>query len=230
MKLIAIQQSNYIPWKGYFDIIRSVDEFIIYDDVQYTRRDWRNRNRIKTPAGLLWLTIPVKVKGRYHQLIRETETAGGSWAEKHWKAICINYSGTPFFDEYKSLFEESYRKASELQMLSEINLLFINLVNSILGINTRISFAESYNPSGVKSDRILSICRNAGANEYLTGPSGLSYLDSEKFAAEGIKITTADYSGYPEYNQPWPPFSHYVSIIDLIFCEGGESLKYMKKF
>jgi len=230
MKRIAIQQSDYIPWKGYFDIIRSVDEFIIYDNVQYTRRDWRNRNKIKTPDGTLWLTIPVKVKGKYHQMIKETETADSLWAEKHWKAICLNYAGTPYFDDYKILFREAYEKAGKIRMLSEINFLFIELINSIIGIKTRISRAEDYSSAGVKSERILSICRDAGADKYLTGPSGLKYLDNEKFAREGIKICIADYTGYPEYNQPWPPFTHFVSIIDLIFSEGKNCLKYMKTF
>ncbi|HOK75945.1 MAG TPA: WbqC family protein, partial [Bacteroidales bacterium] len=129
---IAIQQSDYIPWKGYFDIIRAVDEFIIYDDVQYTRRDWRNRNRIKTPQGLLWLTIPVKVKGRYYQLINETEVADGRWAAKHWKTICLNYSGAKYFEEYEHLFRKAYREAAEMKMLTDINLYFLKLINKIL--------------------------------------------------------------------------------------------------
>ena len=91
MKKVAILQSNYIPWKGYFDMIAAVDEFILYDDMQYTRRDWRNRNQIKTPQGVQWLTVPVKVKGKYHQTIRETEIEGAQWAKDHWKALSQNY-------------------------------------------------------------------------------------------------------------------------------------------
>ena len=99
MKKVAILQSNYIPWKGYFDMIAAVDEFILYDDTQYTRRDWRNRNQIKTPQGVRWLTVPVVVKGKYHQKIRETEIDGSSWASAHWKTLALNYRGAPHFTE-----------------------------------------------------------------------------------------------------------------------------------
>ncbi len=230
MKRIAIQQSDYIPWKGYFDIIRSVDMFVLYDDVQFTRRDWRNRNRIKTPSGLLWLTIPVKVKEKRNQLIKEVEIVDGRWAKKHWKTICYNYSGTRYFEEYKSLFNDAYKEASEIKMLTDINLHFLNLINSLLGINVLIKRAEEYSPEGNRSDRILSICRNSGSTEYLTGPSGMNYLNREKFISEGIEISVADYSNYPEYRQPWPPFMHFVSIIDLLFCTGRNALSFMKKF
>jgi len=226
---IAIQQSDYIPWKGYFDIIRAVDEFIIYDDVQYTRRDWRNRNRIKTPQGLLWLTIPVKVKGRYLQLINETEVTDSKWAVKHWKTICLNYSGTKYFEEYEPLFREAYHAAAEMKMLTEINLYFLKLINNILGINTRLTRSEDYNATGKGSDRILSLCLKAGARDHLTGPSAMSYIDKSAFERSGIKISVADYSGYQEYPQPWPPFSHNVSIIDLIFCTGRDAVRFMKR-
>ncbi len=227
---IAIQQSDYIPWKGYFDIIRGADEFVIYDDVQYTRRDWRNRNCIKSPNGLLWLTIPVKVKGRYLQQINETEVVSGRWAEKHWKTISLNYSGAKYFEEYEPLFREAYREAAEMKMLAGVNLHFLKLVSKILGINTRLTRSEDYNPAGRGSERILSICLKARANVHLTGPSALNYIDKPAFRKAGVKISIADYSDYPEYPQPWPPFSHNVSIIDLIFCTGKDALKFMKRF
>lgn len=227
---IAIQQSDYIPWKGYFDIIRSVDEFIIYDDVQYTRRDWRNRNIIKTRSGQGWLTIPVKVKGRFSQLINETEVTDSRWAVKHWKKILHNYSSAYHFDEYRCLFEEAYRLAGEMKMITDINLLFINLICSVLGISTTMVRSEQYNPQGKGSNRILSLCRETGADSYLTGPSALKYLDEQAFRKAGIEIRTADYSDYPEYKQLWPPFIHNVSIIDLIFNTGRDALKYMKQF
>lgn len=109
-KKVAIVQSNYIPWKGYFDMIAAVDEFILYDDMQYTRRDWRNRNQIKTPQGPQWLTVPVKVKGKYLQTIRETEIDGVDWVEAHWKAIVQNYRRAPHFEEVAAAFEPSYRQ------------------------------------------------------------------------------------------------------------------------
>jgi hypothetical protein len=105
-KRIAIVQSNYLPWKGYFDLMASVDEFVLYDDVQYTRRDWRNRNQIKTPQGLQWLTVPVRVKGKYHQSIRETEIDDESdWASDHLKALSLNYRKAPFHNDVMGLLE-----------------------------------------------------------------------------------------------------------------------------
>ena len=115
MKKVAILQSNYIPWKGYFDIINLVDEFILYDDMQYTRRDWRNRNQIKTVDGVKWLTIPVDTKGKFFQKINETKVSDHKWAEAHWKAICLNYAKAPYFKTYEPLFEELYRKAGEME-------------------------------------------------------------------------------------------------------------------
>lgn len=106
MKKIAAAQSNYIPWKSYFDMIAAVDEFFLYDHVQYTR----NRNKIKTPQGAQWLTVPVKVKGKHHQTIRKTEINGTGWAEKHWKALVHNYRSAPHFDEIAALFEPLYRE------------------------------------------------------------------------------------------------------------------------
>jgi hypothetical protein len=228
VKKIAILQSDYIPWKGYFDIIRAVDEFIVYDDVQFTKRDWRNRNTIKTRHGVKWLTIPVKVKGRYHQLISETEIEDNRWALKHWKTIRSNYEKCDFFTNYEKLFEETYKEASDCRLLSNVNVLFIRLVNSLLGIETKISHSADYFPEGGKSERLISICRNAGAEIYLTGPSGLDYLDTEKFRKEEIDIVVADYEGYLNYDQPFPPFSHNVSIVDLIFSTGGKAPSFLK--
>src|ERR1700754_2429408 len=98
-KRVAIVQSNYIPWKGYFDLIAAVDEFILYDDMQYTRRDWRNRNQIKTPLGVQWMTVPVQVKGKYYQKIKDTEIDGIDWAEAHWRLLAQNYRRAAHFNE-----------------------------------------------------------------------------------------------------------------------------------
>ena len=230
LQKIAILQSNYIPWKGYFDIIRSVDLFIVYDDVQYTRRDWRNRNQIKTAQGLKWLTIPVKSKGNYTQRICDTEIHGNAWAEQHWKTLVSNYSKSPFFKEYNAGVKAAYEKAARLGLLSEVNLLFIKEINRMLGINTKISFAQDFLPEGRKEDRILSICKNCGASVYLTGPAGLNYLNSGKFKKEGIEIAVADYSSYPEYPQRFGQFVHNVSVLDIIFNTGRRAPEYMKSF
>ena len=131
-------QSNYIPWKGYFDIVNFVDEFVIYDAVQYTRRDWRNRNRIKTPQGLGWLTIPVEVKGNYHQRISETRVSDARWGRRHWRTLSHNYARAPFFREYRPWLEELYVTSSDV-FLTAVNERFIRSICGLLGIDTRIS-------------------------------------------------------------------------------------------
>ena len=137
IKRVAIVQSNYIPWKGYFDMIDMVDEFILYDDAQYTRRDWRNRNKIKTSSGLQWLTIPVEVKGKYHQKIKDVVINHPDWTKKHWAAITHNYSKANFFKDFKSLFEELYLGCEE-KYLSVINYRFIIAINQMLGITNGV--------------------------------------------------------------------------------------------
>src|SRR5579859_8225876 len=137
MKKVAIVQSNYIPWKGYFDLIAAVDEFILFDDMQYTRRDWRNRNQIKTPQGVQWLTVPVLVKGKYHQKIRETEIDGAEWASAHWKALTQNYRRAAHFDEIAAWLEPIYATES-FTHLSSLNRRLIGAICAYLHINTAI--------------------------------------------------------------------------------------------
>ena len=143
IKKVAIVQSNYIPWKGYFDLINMVDEFILFDDMQYTRRDWRNRNKIKTPEGVIWLTISVKVKGKYYQKIKDTVISDPKWNLKHWASIVRKYSKTRYFADYKDLFEELYLGSNDT-FLSQINYRFLAAVCKILGINTNISWSMDY--------------------------------------------------------------------------------------
>jgi len=229
MKKIAIIQSNYIPWKGYFDIINMVDEFVLYDTAQYTKRDWRNRNKIKTPQGLIWLTIPVEVKGKFFQRIKETKISNKNWNINHWKTIVYNYSKAHYFKEFKDIFEDLYIHSTE-EYLSEINYKFILAVNNILGIKTKIRWSDEFDIYGDKSEKLLSICKQAGASIYLSGPAAKNYLDVELFEKEGVKVEWMDYTGYPKYTQLYPPFVHEVSIIDLIFNEGPNSTKFMKSF
>jgi hypothetical protein len=230
VKRIAILQSNYIPWKGYFDIINSVDEFVIYDDAQYTKRDWRNRNVIKTKNGLLWLTIPVKVKDRFYQKIREVKIADKKWATKHWETIKHSYGSAPCFENYEEIFEQAFQQCKELDFLSDINRLFINVINSILGIHTLILESVNYNPEGNRCEKIISICSKTKAEVYLSGPSAKNYINEKLFAEAGVFLEWVKYDGYPEYNQLNPPFEHSVSIIDLIFSQGANTPYFMKSF
>ena len=215
-KKIAIVQSSYIPWKGYFDLINFVDEFILFDDMQYTKRDWRNRNKIKTSNGVKWLTIPVEVKGKYIQKIKDTIISDPEWNRRHWSSIVHNYSRAKYFYDYKELFDELYLRSSD-KLLSEVNYRFLTVICEALGINTTISWSMEYRLIDGKTQRIIDLCKQSRASEYISGPSAKGYIDEEMFENEGIILRYMDYSGYPEYNQPYPPFEHGVSIIDLIF-------------
>lgn len=227
-KKCAILRSNYIPWKGYFDIIGMVDQFILFDDLQFTKQDWRNRNLIKTREGLHWLTIPVKVKGKCHQKVKETEIVDLCWGKKHWVTIASNYSKARYFKDYRDFFEDLYMKRATSKFLSEINYEFLKAISSLLEIHTSIVWSMDYHLVDGKTERLIDLCHQVGASVYLTGPVARSYLDKELFWNGGIQLEFMDYSGYPEYNQLFSPFEHKVSIIDLIFNQGPNSRKFMK--
>jgi len=227
MKRIAIVQSNYIPWKGYFDMIAAVDEFILYDDMQYTRRDWRNRNQLKTPQGIQWLTVPVLVKGKYHQKIRETEIDGSEWSAAHWKALVQNYRRATHFGEIADWLEPIYTEES-FTHLSQLNKRFIEAICEYLGINTAITNSWDYTLIEGKTERLADLCRQADGTEYISGPAAKDYVDEKIFSDNGIKLTWFDYAGYPEYPQLWGEFAHGVTILDLLFNCGKESPSYMR--
>ena len=226
-KKVAIIQSNYIPWKGYFDIIKSVDEFVIFDDMQYTRRDWRNRNKIKTPQGLIWLTIPVKVKNKYNQKIFDTEVDGKEWQVKHWKSIEVNYKKANYFSEVASFLRPIYLQ-NEYSHLSSINLSLIKKICNYLGIKTKISLSKDYLLKDGKTNRLANLTSDIGGSIYVSGTSAKNYLDEDIFNKMGIKVEWFNYSNYPVYDQLWDGFIHQVSIIDLLFNCGKKSLNYMK--
>jgi hypothetical protein len=226
-KRVAIVQSNYIPWKGYFDMIAAVDEFILYDDMQYTRRDWRNRNQIKTPQGVQWLTIPVKVKGRYHQTIRETEIEKTLWAKDHWKALTQNYRRAPCFKEIAVWLEPLYLTEQPTH-LSQLNRRFIEAICAYLGIGTTISNSWDYPLSEGKSERLADLCASAGGSEYISGPAARNYIEEAIFSERGIKLTWFDYASYPEYPQLWGDFTHGVTILDVLFNCGKDASHSMR--
>lgn len=228
-KKVLITQSNYIPWKGYFDAINQADEFILFDEVQYTRRDWRNRNLIKTANGVRWLTIPVATKGNFKQNINETRVSVPNWCSKHWDTIRANYVRAPFFKLFAEEIESLYLDNTE-ELLSRINEKFVVTLNGILGINTKMTRCEDYGVSAGKTDRLIDLCLKSGASEYLTGPAAKAYLNESQFAEAGITVHWLDYTGYPQYPQMHDPFEHGVSILDLIFNTGPSARQYMKSF
>lgn len=228
MKKVAIVQSNYIPWKGYFDLIASVDEFILYDDMQYTRRDWRNRNRIKTAQGVQWLTIPVKVKGKYHQTIRETETEDAAWTSNHWSTLAQSYRRAPHFAEIAAWLEPLYRADPPL-LLSAVNRRFIEAICAYLGIATPITNSWDYPMIEGKSERLADLCAKAGGSEYVSGPSAKGYIEERAFTERGLRLTWFDYAGYPAYPQLWGEFVHEVTILDLLFNCGKDARFHLRR-
>lgn len=222
MKRVAIVQSNYVPWRGYFDLIASVDEFILLDDVQYTRRDWRNRNKIKTANGARWLTISVEVSGRYTQSIYDTHVAEVNWGERHWDIVRQHYIRAAGFGELSGFVEKLYASIPG-QRLTEINRYFIEHIAQKLGIDTRISLSFDYGPQGAKTERLLDLCLKAGATEYVSGPAAQIYLQEERFRERDIAVSWFQYGPYPEYDQIYPPFDPHVSILDVLLCAGSSA-------
>lgn len=226
MRKIAILQSNYLPWKGVFDIIHQVDTFVFLEDVQYTEHDWRNRNIIKTKEGEKWITIPVKNSNRGGQLIIEAEIDNRSnWQRKHFNSFQMNYGRAPFFKKYKWILEDLYL-CRKWDKLSEINIHFIKLIAKELGINTEFVMSTDLNVSGKKDDKIINICKILNASSYLSGPSAKNYIDPNKFQKEEIELEYIKYQ-YPKYKQLYEPFNHYVTILDLIFNCGPDAPYYI---
>ncbi|MAZ01609.1 MAG: hypothetical protein CMN56_00555 [Sneathiella sp.] len=224
---VAIVQSNYIPWKGYFDLIASVDRFILYDDMQFTRRDWRNRNKIKTPQGLTWLTVPVLSKGKYFQTIKDTRIDGTAWAAKHWKSIETNYARAPHFKMMADTFRPAYEKDIP-DFLSELNAKLIRKVCEFLNIDAIVESSADYDLVDGPSARLADLCKQVGADVYVSGPLARDYLDISLFSEKGVEVEWFDYSGYPIYDQLWGEFEHGVSILDLISNTGLTAPNYMK--
>ncbi|MEA2786225.1 MAG: hypothetical protein QOF71_2329 [Candidatus Eremiobacteraeota bacterium] len=227
MKRIAVTQSNYLPWKGYFDTIASVDEVVLLDRVQYTRRDWRNRNLIKTRAGLRWITVPVRSKGCYRQAIDETIVDGHAWIAQHLAAVRHAYARAAAFSEEFPWLEALLRSAPG-NTISSLNRALIEGVCARLGIVTKIRDAREFNLPDDRNERLLAICAQAGAAEYVSGPTAKAYLDADLFARRGVRIRWKSYARYPPYKQPHPPFEHRVSIVDTLMCTGSAACRVIR--
>lgn len=215
MKRVAILQSNYLPWKGYFDLIAYVDEFVFYDEVQYTKGDWRNRNRIKTSQGLRWLTVPVRQARCGLTRIEDVEIATPRWAIGHARTLQASYGRAPHFAATMALLAPLYEPGRHTR-LAELNRDAIARICAHLGIGTRLSRSTDHPSGGDRTQRLVEICRRLGADRYVSGPAARAYLDTAAFDAAGIAVEWFDYAGYPEYPQLWGPFEHRVSIVDLL--------------
>jgi hypothetical protein len=224
---VVILQPSYIPWRGYFDQIRRAGLFIFYDDVQYDKHGWRNRNQIKTHQGKRWLTIPVHTKGVTQGVpIKDVRIDWSKpWAKSHQKSIAISYAQSPYFKEYLPLLESIYQRRDEF--LANFTIETSILLARELGFtSTRfMRSSELTNLDGQKTDRVISVLKQVGATHYICGPSASSYMEPKKFAEAGITFEYMQYK-YPEYSQLYPPYDPYVSIFDLLFMAGKNSYRY----
>lgn len=224
-KTIVILQSNYLPWKGYFDLIHDADEFIFYDDVQFTKNDWRNRNKIKSAQGVQWITIPVGADLNRH--VCDVGIKDHAWQAKHYKTLVSSYSKCSHFDRYVDFLNTVYLER-EWQNLSELNQYLIRFISKeFLGINTAFTNSQVYGASGQKQDRLLNLLTKSGGSRYISGPAAKDYIEPHRFSEAGVKLVWKDYSGYPEYPQRFPPFEHGVTILDLLFNVGPDAPWYI---
>lgn len=222
----VILQPSYIPWRGYFHQIAKADLFIFYDDVQYDKRGWRNRNRIKTPNGTRWLTIPVHSKGAQIESIPICDIKISwekNWAQDHWRTIQTSYAHAPFFSTYRSIIEGFYQQQPEF--LADFTIDTTMQLTRLLG-NDKTQFlrSSSLKVSGTKTDRLLAVLKAVGATHYISGPSARDYIDNNKFVEAGISLEYMQYD-YQPYDQLYPPFDPQVSILDLLFMTGPSAMQ-----
>jgi hypothetical protein len=226
MKCVILQPS-YVPWRGYFHQIWKADCFIFYDDVQYDTRGWRNRNRIKTPQGVKWLTIPVYHKGVRAEgtLIKDVRICPDTkWQDKHRRALEHSYSKTPFFSTYMPLLENFYK--ARWEFLSDLTIEMSMALASELGVRTRFLRSSTLQVEGSKTDRLLNLLKKVGATHYISGPSAKSYLEEERLWDEGISVEYMSYD-YCEYTQLYPPYVAEVSVLDLLFMTGPAAMQFV---
>jgi hypothetical protein len=222
---VAIIQPNYIPWKGYFDIIQAVDTFVFLDDVQYTPRDWRNRNKIKATDGrTLWLSVPT-VGGRNQRICDVEIDNSQGWQRKHCESLRHNYRNAPFFDLYFGRFSEIVGR--DWKRLVDLDVVLTCEIAGWLGLAPQYRRSSELAPEGTKDDRLIDLVKKVGGTSYLSGPAARDYIRPERFAESNTGLGYHDYSGYPEYPQISPPFDHFVTILDLLFAVGDAAPEYI---
>lgn len=227
MKCVILQPS-YIPWRGFFHQIQKADVFVFYDDVQYTRRSWRNRNRLKTPQGPKWLTIPVHSRGCQvdGMLIREARISWEQpWAKAHLRTLLQSYRKAPFLNTYRPLLEDFYGRRPH--RLADFTIDLTIALAGELGICGKTYLRSSeLHADGDATTRLIKICRSLGADHYISGPAARCYLKEEKLQEAGIRLEYMAYV-YPEYPQLHPPFDPHVTVLDLLFMTGPQAGEYI---
>lgn len=222
--IVAVDQPNYIPWKGYFDLIHDVDLFVFYNDVQYTTRDWRNRNKIRTQHGEKWLTVPCGKSTR--RFICEVTMSNDEWQKKHFETIRYAYGRTPYYRWVEPLLIDVYLNHKWKYLYELDQYLTEQISKNYLGIKTSFADSRNYKTKGVKHERMLNLLKSIGADIYESGPAAKGYIVDSDYEIEGIELRWKSYAGYPRYNQSgYDDFVHEVSILDLL-CNVGEEASY----
>jgi len=221
--IIAAHQPQYLPWLGYFHKIYEAQAFVFLDNVQYEERGYQNRNRIRTKDSWIWLSVPVlKTKEAYPNISRVYIDNSQDWHKSHWRSIYLNYARSAFFKEYSGFFEDLYSKKWE--RLIDLNIHLIKSINQFLGIDKKIYLESQFKINSASTQRIIDICQALKADVYLSGSGGKAYLEEEKFQQNNIKLIYQQFK-HPEYAQLHKPFLPFMSIIDLMFNHGPDSLK-----
>lgn len=222
---VAINQPTYLPWMGYLDLIDQADLFVVLDTVQFEKQSWQHRNRIKTSAGLQWLTVPVKYKGRFGQSIREVEIRDSTFTRNHLRAIELAYRRAPHFDRhFPALAKLLEDNASGL--LVDLNVSVLQWLLAALGIQTRCILASSLGETGKRTELLANICRAVGATEYISPLGSAEYLLAERHVLP-LPIFFQHYQ-HPEYSQLFSPFAPFTSVIDLMFSQGENAIAVLR--
>jgi hypothetical protein len=227
---VAISQPTYLPWLGYLDLIDQVDTFVLLDNVQFEKQSWQQRNRIKTPTGLQWLTVPVLFHGRFGQLINEVEIRDIEFWRHHLRAIELNYRRTPFFDNYfDELGFQIAVTGSSPALIADLDLRLIEWFMELLGIRTRLMCSSQLKQTGRRTELLANICASLGATQYVSPLGSADYLlqELDVLVDKGIGVVFQHYE-HPQYRQLFPPFCPYASILDLIFNEGERASEILR--
>jgi hypothetical protein len=221
----VILQPMYIPWAGYFGLIEASDVFVFYDDVQFVRRSWQRRNRIKVPDGdFTWLTVPIEKD--FGQNINEVKLKHDGWSHSHWQSIEYSYSSTPYFSEYSDILHEVYQ--DQWDRLVDVNTELIGRLCDIFGITSEFKYSSEISPTGSKTNRLLSILDAVGADEYISGRNARDYIEEDKFEEAEIQLFWHDFT-HPEYNQIHGEFVSHLSAIDILFHQGQNAGEIIRK-
>jgi len=223
--IVAVHQPQYLPWLGYFDKMDQADAFCYLDNVQFKKNEWQNRNRLKTAQAWQWLTVPVRY--RFPQKINEVAVNEAvKWQHKHIQALITNYKKAIYFDDYFPIFESVLKQ--DFKSISDLNIHMIAKIRGLLGINNKpVVRASELSLSEDPTGRLIDVCKHFGGDTYLAGQDGANYMDMKQFERSGIKVITQKFE-HPKYLQCFGDFQSHMSIIDLIFNCGPESLSIIR--